>query len=233
MAAPTVVGVSAANVNGIGAITPAFPSGYSAVTDDVALTFLECESADTVTAPSGWAILTSQFVATGTTTKLTVLWRRLVAGDTAPSVADAGDHLIGRMMIVRGCPNSGNPWNNFAGSTETVSDTTVAVPGLTTSADDCLIVAVFGTGQDVASTTNASGWANPTLDSLVERMDDWTTSGTGGGFAVATGVAARAGGVAPTTASVVTANFKTLIVVALGGGASGMIRPIMSAARYG
>jgi hypothetical protein len=233
VAAPTVVGVSAANVNGVGAITPAFPSGYTAVTDDVALTFLECESADVVTPPSGWAVLNAQTVSTGITTKLTVLWRRLVGGDTAPSIADAGDHLIGRMMIVRGCVATGNPWNNFFGTTEPVADTTVAVPAIVTPADDCLIVAAFGTGQDVASTANASGWANPTLDGLTERMDDWTTSGTGGGFAVATGVAARAGGVAQTTANVATANFKTLIVVALAGGSSGMIRPIMSAARYG
>jgi len=231
VAAPTVVGVSAANTSGIGAITPAFPSGYTAVTDDVALTFLECESADTVTAPSGWAILNAQTVSTLVTTKLTVLWKRLVGGDTAPTVADAGDHLIGRMMIVRGCSNSGNPWNNFTGTTEGVADTTVAIPGLTTSCDDCLIVAVFGTGQDLDTTANASAWANPNLDGIVERCDDWTSQGTGGGFAVATGVACESGGIAATTATVATANVKTLITIALASQASGKARPVLVAAR--
>jgi hypothetical protein len=235
MAAPTVIGVSSANVNGIAGIAPAFPTSYTAVTGDVALTFLESESTDTVTPPTGWAQLTNAAVtATGTTTKLTVLWRRLVAGDAAPTIADAGDHLIGRMMVVRGCVASGNPWNNALGTTEQAADTTVSIPGLVTSADDCLIVAAFGTGQDVASTAGATGWANPTLDGIVERMDDWTTSGTGGGFAVATGVSARAGGIAPTTCTLsLTANFKTLIVIALAGNPTGGVRPIMSAARYG
>jgi hypothetical protein len=235
MPAPTVVGVSAANVSGIGTITPAFPTSYTAVANDVALTFLECESTDTVTPPTGWTQLATQSItATGTTTKLTVLWRRIVGGDTAPTIADAGDHLIGRMMIVRGCVASGNPWNNQFGTTEQAADTTVSIPGLVTSADDCLIVAVFGTGQDIASTAGATGWANPTLDGIVERMDDWTTSGTGGGFAVATGVSARAGGIAPTTCTLsLTANFKTLIVIALAGNPTGGVRPIMSAARYG
>jgi hypothetical protein len=234
MAAPTVVGVSAANANGIGAITPAFPTSYTAVANDVAITFLESESADTVTAPTGWALAPAQTVSTGTTTKLTPIWKRLVGGDTAPTIADAGDHLIGRMMIVRGCVTSGNPWNNIGGTTELVADATVSIPAIVTSADDCLIVAAFGTGQDIASTAGATGWANPTLDGLVERMDDWTTSGTGGGFAVATGVSARAGGVAPTTCTLsLASNFKTLIVIALAGNPTGGVRPVMSAASYG
>ncbi len=234
MAAPTVVGVSAANVSGIGAITPAYPASYTAVANDIALTFLECENADTVTPPSGWAQLTNSFVATGVTTKLTVLWRRIVGGDTAPTIADAGDHLIGRMMIVRGCVTSGNPWNNIGGTTELVADATVSIPAIVTSADDCLIVAAFGTGQDIDSTAGATAWANPTLDGLVERMDDWTSQGTGGGFAVATGVSARAGGVAPTTCTLsLASNFKTLIVIALAGNPTGGVRPVMSMARYG
>jgi hypothetical protein len=234
MPAPTVVGVSAANVNGIAGITPAFPTSYTAVANDIGLTFLECESADIVTPPSGWAQLTNSIVSTGTTTKLTVLWKRLVGGDTAPAIADAGDHLIGRMMIVRGCVTSGNPWNNQTATTEPVADTTVSIPGLVTSADDCLIVAAFGTGQDIASTAGATGWANPTLGGLTEWMDDWTTSGTGGGFAVATGTAWRAGGVAPTTCTLsLISNFKTLIVIALAGNPTGGVRPVMSMASYG
>jgi hypothetical protein len=217
VAAPTVVGVSAVNANGIGAVQPLFPSGYTATADDVAITFCECDTADTLTPPSGWAVVTTQNVSTGTApSKLTAIWRRIVAGDAAPSIADAGNHIVARMMIVRGCETSGNPWDFALPNQELTADTTVSVPGGTTVSADCLILSAFGTGQDITSLAGATGWANASLVSITEQMDDWTASGTGGGFAVATGVKTAAGAVSATTATLsLTANFKTLMMIAL------------------
>jgi hypothetical protein len=215
MALPTVVGVGA-GTSGTGAITPAYPGGYTAVADDVAITPVETESTDTLVPPTNWAHLTNQVVTTGTTTKLWLIWRRLTTSEAAPTIAAVTNHMGGRMIVVRGCKNTGNPWDGFFGTTEVVADTTVSIPGLTTSVNDCLVLAAFGTGQDTASTAGATGWTNASLANLTERMDNWVIAGSGGGFAMATGEKAAAGVVSATTATLsLAANFKTLIVVAL------------------
>lgn len=215
MAIPTIVGVGAAT-SGVGAITPAYPGGYTAVADDIALTFIECESADIVTPPTNWALVIASNVTTGTTTKLSVLWRRLTAAESAPSIADAGDHMVGQMIVVNGCVASGNPYSQAAQTTEVVSDTTVSIPGVTTTVADCLLLYAFGTGQDLASTAGATGWADASLTGITERMDVWVIDGTGGGFAMATGGKAVAGATGAMTATLsLAANFKTLVTVAL------------------
>jgi hypothetical protein len=216
VAVPTVVGVGAATA-AIGAVTPAYPGGYTAIADDCAWTFTECETADTITPPTNWAVCTFANASTGTTpSKLTCLWRRLTAGESAPTIADAGDHINAQMIVVRGCSTVGNPWDIAVGNTELVADTSVSIPGGTTTGDDRLILAAFSTGQDVASTAGATGWADATLTGVTEQMDNWAIAGAGGGFAMATGVKALAGTVGPMTATLsLTASFKALIYIAL------------------
>ena len=220
MPIPTVVGVGAGASNA-GALTVPYPGGYTAILDDLALSFIETESADVVTPPTNWAVITSSTVSSGTTTKLWVLWRRLTASEATPSIADAGNHMGGRMIILRGVINTGNPWDVFSSTTELTADTTVSIPAVTTTVVDCLILDAFGTGQDVASTAGATGWTNANLGSLTEQMDNWVATGLGGGFAMATGTKATIGSTGATTATLsLTANFKTLIKIAIKGATS-------------
>ena len=215
MAAPTIVGVGAAASGTTGAVTAAYPAAYTPIDNDVGCILQECENSDTPTNPSGWAQITQASVTTGTTTKLTAFWRRIVAGDTAPSVPAVANHQVVRMIVLRGCKISGNPWNSFGATNELASDTTVSIPGGTTTVPDCLCLFAFGTGQDTASTAGATGWTNAGLTNLAERMDNWVTAGLGGGFAMATGERAPTGAVPATTATLsLTANFKTLLYVA-------------------
>lgn len=214
MAIPTIVGVGD-SAAGQAAITPAFPAGYSAVADDIAVTFHECDSTDTLNLPSGWALVASQSLTSGTTSKLSAIWRRLQAGDTAPSITDAGNHQIGRMIVLRGCITSGDPWNVAQTATELTADNSVSTPAVTTTVADCLVLAAFSTGQDTSSTAGATAWANASLANIAERMDNWTALGTGGGFAMASGEKATAGSVNATTATLsLTVNFKALMTVA-------------------
>jgi hypothetical protein len=125
---------------------------------------------------------------------------------------------MARMMIVSGCVATGNPWNVELIATELTADTTVSCPAVTTTAPNCLILNAFSTGQDIASNAGATGWANASLANVVEWMDDWTASGTGGGFSLATGELAIAGSTGNTTATLsLTANFKGLVTIALKG----------------
>ena len=212
---PFVTGVGAV-ASGIGAIVPGLPP--EVWDSDILLMFLESQDTAAVPAVTGWAdVVTTQFVSTGTVTRLTVRWIRAVAGAAAPTVPDAGDHLVGRILGIRGAAIQGNPWSVTSAGTDTVSNTAVSIPGATTNAPDCLVVAALSTGTDVASTAMVSGWANASLANLTEQVDNWVTAGGGGGIAVATGEKATPGAYSATTATLATANPKALMTVAIRG----------------
>lgn len=218
MGIPFVVGVGAAS-SGIGALTPAWPGGYTASTDDIAVTLAETESADVLTPPSGWAAITSQAVTSGVTTKLWAIYKRLVSGDVASSIADVGDHIVAQTAIIRDCAAVGNPWNVTVPGTELVSDTSVSIPGVTTTVKDCLVLFAFAMGNDVAlAGGGAVTFTNASLGGVVQKGGLWAINGTGGGFCWGTGTKATAGVVSATTCTApVAANFKAFIEIAFKG----------------
>lgn len=213
---PGIVGVGAA-ARGTGATTAPFPTNYTAVDNDVCIVYQECEGTDNPAAPTNYGTMTTSPVTTGTTTKLTAFWRRLVAGDTAPSVPDPGDHENVFCVIVRGCAREGNPWDFFNATQELTADTTVSIAAGTSNFNDTLCLAAFSTGQDTASTAGATAWADSSLISVVEIMDNWQSqSGLGGGFGVAKGDMLGKGAINAMTATLsLTANFKAQLFIAL------------------
>jgi hypothetical protein len=217
---PSVYAVGAA-ASGLGAVLPGIPTGTDA--NDVLILLMESDPVldpAAIGAVTGYAeVQNSPSSQTGgLPTRLTVRWHRATGPESGTvSVPDAGNHVVARIIGFRGCVTSGSPWNQTAASQENVSDTSVSIDGLTTTAIDCLILAAFTTGQDVASTTHVGTWANASLANVVERVDDWSAAGTGGGIGAATGEKATAGVVAATTATLTTANFKAQFCMALQG----------------
>lgn len=221
MAIPTVVGVGAV-ASGTGSITPAYPGGYTAIADDVAITYVETES-ETITPPANWAVLNTSAVGSGTVTRLTALWRRLTAAEAAPSITTTANHKVGRMIVIRGCIATGNPWHIAVPDIELTSDTSVSVTGGVTSAPDTLVLSAFSMGNDIANTT-ALTWTNASLANIAHRMANWVIDGLGGGFAMCTGEKAAPGSIsATTTTSSVAANFKALMMIALLPAAPGVV----------
>lgn len=214
MAVPFVSAIGSA-VSGVGAVVPPLPLAWQP--GDVGIMLVENEDATGIGAITNWTVVTSQFASTGVTTRLTVLWRRFDAAETAPTVPDPGDHVVARIIACRDVISGGNPVHVFAGTTELVADTTVSIPGATTTAANCLVIAAFTTGTDVASTAHVSAFANASLTSVTERVDTWVVDGLGGGIGAASGLFPGPGTYAATTATVVTANFKALVSLALLG----------------
>jgi hypothetical protein len=224
MPMPSVYAVGAvASSTGV-AITPGIPAGTDA--NDVLILLHEMDpvlNAAALGAVTGFAeVLNSPSSQTGgLPTRLTVRWHRATGPESGTvSCPAVTNHQVARIIGVRGCVASGNPWNQTAASLESVSDTSVSIDGLTTTAIDCLILAAFTTGADVASTTHVGTWANASLANVAEQVDNWVASGTGGGIGAATGEMATAGVVSPTTAVLVTANFKAQFCMALQGAAA-------------
>jgi hypothetical protein len=213
---PTVVAVGADTGGSATAVTPAFPAGIA--TDDVLVTVAECEGVTApgaYTLPANWAHITGSPVQEGTNTRLWVIWRRYDGVFTAPSLGDSGDHNHGRMVAIRGCSTTGNPWNVAAAAVEAISDTSATWPGVTTTVDDTLVLEIVATGADVASTAQLGALSNAAYTSIVEQMDNWVSTGNGGGFGMVTAVKATAGATGQSTATLATASTKALMTVAM------------------
>jgi hypothetical protein len=212
MVAPLVYAVGTI-ASGTGGISPALPAGTTK--DDVLLLVMETGN-EAVAAMTGWSDVTGSPVqmATAQATRLTVRWKRAAPGEVAPSVPDPGDHVIGRIVGVRGCKTTGDPWNTANTGTEATSDTSASFPTVTTTAAECLVVNLIALGTDILGTTRFTGWTNASLSSITENVDNSTDLGNGGGIGVASGIKATAGAVSATTMTVAAAGTKAMMTIA-------------------
>jgi hypothetical protein len=194
--------------SGTGAITPAVPAGYAA--NDIFLLFVESAN-DRVSqaTPTDWQVVTNTSgntngwgAAAGTSSvELEVFWRRSTASESAPSVADRGNHTCGIIMCIRGAETNGYPFNFALAGIKSGTNTTVSITGGTSTVHNVLVVSAVTDAQDDASTTRNDGWANADLESVTERIDTGTVSGNGGGIGVALGYKRVAGAIGNTTAT--------------------------------
>ena len=151
--------------------------------------------------------------------RLTLFWARVgtdAVGSTV-SVGDSGDHTIGRVTSVKNLPLTGNPWHAIAGNTESTSDTSGSATGLTTTADNAVILVWAARGNDSAASTSYSGWTNASLTYALELYEGGTTDGSGGGIALAAGPRPTEGTVSATTYTLSSGAQKAHITMALIG----------------
>lgn len=203
-----------------GAAAPGLPAGFQA--DDIHVLVIETEN-EPIPAMSGWNNVGAGTVnlATGVVTALTIRWRRAVGGDTTPSVpastgAAAGKHTICRVIGFSGCETNGDPWDVTLFGTENTVDTTVSFPNPpSTTRDNDMVVHVVTTGQDTNTAQSSGAGTNAALTGLANQMNNWSTAGGGGGFAMITGILPTAGSIGITTTTVTTANVKALFTGAL------------------
>src|SRR5215218_3136309 len=143
-----VVGVGTV-ASGLAAINPGLPTGWAA--DDIHVLLIETEN-EPVAAMTGWPNVGAGTinVATGSITALTIRYRVAVAGDTAPTVPDSGNHQIARIIGFSGVDTT-NPWDATLFGTETVADTSVAFPNITTLTANAMVLHAFSTGQDIGT----------------------------------------------------------------------------------
>jgi hypothetical protein len=212
MAVPTVrgVGTVAAAIN---AVSPGLPTGWQP--GDLHILFVETSN-EPLPAMTGWTNVGAGTVqqAGGTITALTIRYRFAVAGDTAPSVPDAGDHQNAGILGIIGA-DTASPFDVTSYTTENVSDTSVATPGITTLATETLLIGAVATGVDTATGQISGSWTNTSVTGIAARFNNWAIAGNGGGFAVVTGAVSTAGAKNGYTATLLTADFKALFTGAV------------------
>jgi len=226
--APTVVAVGA--VDSVTPWVPGLPIGWAE--NDILLIVGENIGGEAQMAATGYAHAATDGspvspVVQGVNTQLNVLWKRATASESAPTVTGPSNHAVTRMIAIRGCPLTGNPWNIVSVASSAVSDVNAAWPGVTTTLADCLILEIIATGTDVASTAQLGALTNGTYTSITEQMDNWAATGTGGGIALVSGVKAIAGATGSSTATLVTAATKAYMTLAMAPAPAGTAVPTL------
>lgn len=202
---------------GAAALTVSLPT--TRANDDLLLLLVETAN-QAVTTPTGWSIVagTPQGVGTAaatTATRISLFYRFVDGSETNPSIADSGDHQIAQIICYRGV-DPVNPFNASAGSVKSTASTTATFPGITTTKDNCLVLLAEAHAlPDSNSTAIAGTRSGSNLTGLVERLDNNTNAGNGGGFSLADGLKATAGSVTGGTVALTTSTVGAHITLAL------------------
>lgn len=185
------------------------------------LLVIAIESAnEAIATPTGYTQFANSPQFTGTAAaaggvRLGAFYRVAVAGDTAPTIADSGNHTCAQIYSIRGI-DSGSPVNITAGTTQAAT-TSVSFPTVTTTTDNCLILLLLANDRDIAGTTNISAQANAALASITEQHDECITAGVGGGLCTTTGIKLLEGAVGATTATNAASVTNATLTIALQG----------------
>lgn len=201
-----IVGVGTAS-GGTGATTPGLPSGWAP--GDTQYLFHQSKRLESVTAPAGW----TEFVRSTPTAdnKLVVFTRVAELGDTAPTVADTGDHGYAVILGLRGANLVAE---TPAADQQNTASTAASFPSVSTGGADRLIIHAAADGTD-ATGARISGAANSNLFGVVEQFDNGITSNDGGGLVIITGGANVTGAIGNTTATYSVATVQARITFAV------------------
>jgi hypothetical protein len=182
------------------AITPATPG--DAVADDILTLVCRTQTGQAIAIANAnggtWAETPDSPQDNGADVRLTTFWSRHNGTQGDPTTTDSGVINMARILAFSGCPTTGDPWDVTAGNSQAAT-TAGSIPGDTSTEDDVLVVAIAASDRDANSSTNASAWANASLDSITEWVDQVNNLGIGGGFAIAGGLKSAAGTIDATT----------------------------------
>jgi MSHA biogenesis protein MshQ len=181
-----------------GGITVPWPTH---LVDDVGFLFIEScggEAANLSTSNGFAAVGSPQATgATTTGTRLTVYWARATSTTMAsPVVSAPGNHAYGVIVSFRGARRTINPFGNVVGTSKATASTTHTMTSIISAIPGSRIIMAVTKDLD-ATAAFASSWAGTGLTNIVEHFDFGTTSGNGGGIAVASGIALVPGTIGP------------------------------------
>lgn len=184
-------------VNGIGTVTPAWPTH---AIGDVALLLIESEelgAAATLDTANGFSLVGYKGYATYN--QITVYWARATSTSmSSPVVSDSGDHTSAIIITFSGVKSVGTPYSVTNNGTQ--SAVALNANGLTTTKDQCMVVWCVAT-EDVFVSANYSGQACSSLVSCTEFAEFGHNSGDWGNIMSAGGIKLTAGATGNLTCS--------------------------------
>lgn len=217
MALPTTLPASSKTVGTTGVVSPAEPTGVADGDLEllVASTIAGGSISITNNGGSSWTPLGTghQDVVNGE--HLYVWYRIRQAGDSAPSVQAATDHICCTIWGYHSVDQT-TPVEAIVWSSETTSDTSFSFnPGNSTSVNDCVVCTVYSSGQDSNTGQAGTVFANASLTNVALIAEYQTTQGLGGGFAILEGDKVTAGTTGTWSDTMVNATTKSYVSFAV------------------
>lgn len=195
---PTIVSVGSA-FGSTGVPTATLPGTYQE--NDILVLVLQ-SSSQSIATPTGYTPLGPQNgignAAAAGSTRMAAFWKRATSSESAPTIADSGDHTYGVMFAVRGCRQNGDPFRMLGQAWKFTASTTGTADIGTTRIANSLVINIFAHAVDSASAQGSSP-TNSSLTSVTEQFDGATTDGTGGGIYIMSGIKALPGEVSAST----------------------------------
>ena len=190
-----------------GTVTPGLPSG----TAENDILVMLCFTGNQPITVSGWTEAGNSPQSEGASYgfRLTVFWKRAGASESAPTTSDSGLVNAAQILGFRGCVATGNPFDVTSGSVGATDNTTVTIPGVTTTGANAMVISALAFYRVANSTTNISSGANSNLTDFAERADQAAIIGAvDGGFAAFSGIKASAGATGDTTGTLASSSTK-------------------------
>lgn len=179
-AEPTLVGVSAAMAvtatSGTN-ITPAFPAGYTAVADDIAVILAHHSANGPFNTPLAYAIASDGIETLDDNNtaaqRVTVFWHRLVAGDIAqPLVLTTNTSAAVRgaiLFIIRNCRTTGTPFE-VCKRLLNAAAATISFPSVTTTLENARLLALGAYEDDPSDRTTPTDWTEPVGSTFISAL---------------------------------------------------------------
>jgi Tfp pilus assembly protein PilX len=207
----------AALPGGTTAIQPALPAGLQP--NDICIMVASTVAGGSITINNNgsitWNAMTGSPIDVSGGEKLYVWWGRYSSGNTNPTINASSDHIEARIAAWYNVSTDANPIDVSNFGTETTSDTSFSfATGISTTQNSEMCIAVCSTGYDITSTTQFTNMTNANLTSINERMDNTTSNGGGGGFALDEGSKSTAGTIGTWASTLSNASPKSYICFA-------------------
>jgi hypothetical protein len=196
---PVVVGVGGA-ISSISAVSVVWPTHKAG---DIGLLLAETAN-EAVATGTGFTALTAVSIGVAAATdavRLSMQWKRAASGaEPDVALADPGDHILARIVTVRGCPSGSTPVSILASQTLSVAASPMSWINATTAVDNTLVGLAAAHPEDSAA-PGFAGFVNAGLPGFVEQLDAGTASGNGGGLFLGTARKATAGAIGVSTST--------------------------------
>lgn len=170
---PSLVGASAViavTATSAANLTPAFPAGYTAVADDIAVVLVHHSANGPFNTPSNYDIATDGVETLNdnntSAQRVTVFWERFVGGESAPTLILTTNNVTtvrgAILLIIRGCRTTGIPFE-VCKRLLNAAAATISFPAVTTTIANALLLALGAYEDDPSARTTPTDWTPGTV----------------------------------------------------------------------
>jgi hypothetical protein len=150
-------GTAAWTATNAATIAPGLPSGWAA--DDIHVLIAHRSDNTAMTSLSGWTNIAGLTGNNTAAQRVEVWWRRAVGGDSAPTVTFGSGTVVrgARIIGIRGCPTSGDPFSTSSRS-DNAASATLTFATITPTDANTRLIAAYAYEDDPTAASTITNW---------------------------------------------------------------------------